>query len=140
MRRIAALNSARSSAIVMVRELRIGHDRGGIRVHKNDVIALLFQGFHRLRPRVVEFRRLADDDRPGTEQQDAREISSFGHRGRLAGYRRGCGRVANRSPRAAWRHRPPGTAVPRAAPGWNRLRAWARCPTAAPAAYESRRE
>src|SRR5262245_31923854 len=59
--------------------LGVGHDGGGVAVHENDLIALLLEGFTRLCPRVVEFTRLADNDRPGAHDQDFLEIHPFGH-------------------------------------------------------------
>ena len=100
-----------------VGQLRVGHDGRGVRIHEDDLVALFLEGFHRLRPRVVEFRALADDDGAGPEQQNALEISAFGHRECLAGYRRACGVGSSPSPHAAWRHRRPGRVALRGGPG-----------------------
>ena len=48
----------------------VGHDRRGIRVHENGLDAFLAQRAARLRPRVVELGRLADQDRPAPDDQD----------------------------------------------------------------------
>src|SRR5579883_2522818 len=47
----------------------IGHDRCGIRVDQDDALALFAQRLARLRPSVVELRRLPDDDRSGADHQ-----------------------------------------------------------------------
>ena len=49
----------------------VGHDRGRVRVEQDRAHALLAQGAAGLRAGVVELRRLADDDRPGADEQDA---------------------------------------------------------------------
>ena len=75
-----------------VRELRVGHDRRRVGVHQHHLEPFLPQGLARLRARVVELTALADDDRPGADEQDGREVGAFGHtRFRL---RRGDFRVA----------------------------------------------
>ena len=63
-----------------VRQLGIGHDRGGIRVDQDHPIPLLLQRLHRLGSRVVELRTLTDDDGSGADQKDGGEISTLGHR------------------------------------------------------------
>ncbi len=62
-----------------VRGFRIRHDGGRIGVHQNDSIALFFQGLARLSSRIVELACLADDDGPGTDDEDAAEVGSFRH-------------------------------------------------------------
>ena len=49
----------------------VGHDRGRVAVHQHDADALLAEGTAGLGAGVVEFRRLADDDRAGADDQDA---------------------------------------------------------------------
>ena len=63
-----------------VRQLRIGHDRRRIGIHQHDAIALGLQRLHRLRAGIIELAGLADDDRPGADDQDRRNVSSFRHR------------------------------------------------------------
>ena len=46
-----------------VRHVRIGHDRGGVRIDEDDAVAFLTQRLAGLRPRIVELARLPDDDR-----------------------------------------------------------------------------
>ncbi len=53
-----------------VRELRIRHDGGRIRIHQDHLEALLAQRLARLRPRVIEFTTLADHNRPRSNQQN----------------------------------------------------------------------
>src|SRR5438034_1227108 len=62
-------------------ELRVGHDRRGVRVHEDDLEPLLAKRLHRLGARVVELARLADDDRPRADDQDLPEVRPLGHPG-----------------------------------------------------------
>src|SRR5690606_21983782 len=62
-----------------IRDFRIGHDRGGIRVHQHDAETLLAQRLAGLHAGVVEFRRLADDNRTRADDQDGFDVGSFGH-------------------------------------------------------------
>ena len=64
-----------------IRRRRIGHDRGRIRVHEHDLVTLFTQGFTRLRARVVELTRLANDNRPGTNDENLLEVVAAGHGG-----------------------------------------------------------
>jgi hypothetical protein len=50
--------------------LGVGHDRGRVRVHQHDAIALLTEHAARLGSRVVEFASLPDPDRAGPDDQD----------------------------------------------------------------------
>ncbi len=63
-----------------VGELRVGHDRGRVRVDEDDLVALLAQHLARLRPRVVELRRLPDHDRPRADQEDLGDVVALRHR------------------------------------------------------------
>jgi hypothetical protein len=62
-------------------ELRIGHDRSGVRIDKHHLIAFLAQGFAGLDAGVVEFTALADDDGAGTDDENAFDRGVFGHGG-----------------------------------------------------------
>ena len=62
-----------------VGELGVGHDRRRVRVGEDDPVALLAQHAAGLRARVVELARLADDDRPGADEQDRLEVVAAGH-------------------------------------------------------------
>ena len=53
----------------------VGHDRGRVRVDEDRPDALGAQRAAGLRPGVVELGRLADDDRPGPEDQDRRRLA-----------------------------------------------------------------
>ena len=59
---------------------RIGHDRRGVRIDQDDAVTLLAERLARLRPRVIEFTGLADDDRPCANNQDTLNVSPSGHR------------------------------------------------------------
>ena len=65
--------------IYFVRRLRIGHDGRGIGVDEHNLVSFLFQRKARLRARIVEFRRLPDDDRAATYDEYFFQISSFRH-------------------------------------------------------------
>ena len=62
-----------------IRHLRVGHDRGGIGVHQDDAVALLAERLARLGAGVIELAGLPDDDGAGADDQDALDVSSFGH-------------------------------------------------------------
>ena len=51
--------------------LGVGHDRGRVRVHEHDAVALAAQRPARLHAGVVELAALSDPDRPGADDQDA---------------------------------------------------------------------
>ena len=55
-------------------ELRIGHDRGRIRVHEHDLVAFLAQRLAGLHAGIIKFAALPDDDRTGADQQDFVEL------------------------------------------------------------------
>ncbi len=61
------------------RDLGVGHDRGRIGVDQDDLVALLHQHPAGLGARIVELGRLADDDRPGSDQQDLVDVIAAGH-------------------------------------------------------------
>ncbi len=65
-----------------VGELRIGHHRGRVAVEEDDLHALLAERLDGLGAGVVELGGLADDDRPGSDDQDLVDIGSLGHRRR----------------------------------------------------------
>jgi hypothetical protein len=52
-------------------ELRIGHDRGRVRIDEHHLVAFLAQGLAGLDAGVVELTALADDDGAGTDDEDA---------------------------------------------------------------------
>ena len=62
-----------------VGRLRVGHDRGRVRVDQDHPIAFLAQRLAGLRAGIVELAGLADDDRPGAHDQDRAEVGTFGH-------------------------------------------------------------
>ncbi len=63
---------------------RVGHDRGRIRVHENDAVAVLAQCLAGLGARVVELAGLADDDRAGADDQDAFDVVTLRHQTRAS--------------------------------------------------------
>ena len=63
----------------LVRDVPVRHDGGGVGVHQDDLHALLLQGAAGLGARVVEFRRLADDDRAGADYHDSFYIRILRH-------------------------------------------------------------
>ncbi len=62
-----------------VGELRVGHDRGGVRVDERDPQAFLAQHTAGLSAGVVELAGLTDDDRTGADDQDVGEIGTAWH-------------------------------------------------------------
>ena len=62
-------------------ELRIGHDRGGVRIDEHHLIAFLAQGLAGLDAGVVELTALADNDGAGTDDENAFDGGVFGHDG-----------------------------------------------------------
>ena len=51
----------------------------GLRVHQHHPVALVAQRLAGLRARVVELAGLADDDRPGADDQDALDVGALWH-------------------------------------------------------------
>ena len=62
-----------------VGELGVGHDRRRVAVDEDDADALLAQHPARLGAGVVELAGLADDDRAGPDDEDARDVVALGH-------------------------------------------------------------
>jgi len=62
-----------------VRKIRIGHNRGRIRVDQYDAVALLFERLAGLGARVVKFTRLTDHNGAGADQQNGMEVCTLGH-------------------------------------------------------------
>ncbi len=62
-----------------IRGLRIGHDRGRIRIHQDDSISLFFQRLTRLSSGIVELASLADDDGSRADDENAVEVGAFRH-------------------------------------------------------------
>ncbi len=62
-----------------VGEIRIGHDRRRVRIDEDDAIAFLLQRLDRLHAGIIELAGLPDDDRPGADDEDRRNIGAFGH-------------------------------------------------------------
>ena len=65
-----------------VRELGVRHDRGGVRVHEDDAVALAPQRAARLGPRVVELAGLPDHDRARAQHENRPDVRAFRHRSR----------------------------------------------------------
>ncbi len=62
-----------------VRHAGVGHDRCRIGVHQHDLVTGLTQRLASLRAGVVELTRLADDDRPGTDDEYLVDVFASGH-------------------------------------------------------------
>ena len=62
-----------------VGHVRIGHDRRRIGIDEDDPVALVAQRLAGLRAGIIEFAGLPDDDRPGADDQDGRDVGAFGH-------------------------------------------------------------
>ena len=65
--------------ISAVGRLRIGHDGGRVRVRQHHFVALGLERLAGLRAGVIKLRRLPNDDGPGAEDQNFRDVSAFGH-------------------------------------------------------------
>ena len=63
-----------------VGELRVGHDRRRIGVDQDDPVALVLQRLEGLRAGIVELAGLADDDRPGADDEDRFDVGALRHR------------------------------------------------------------
>ena len=70
-------------------ELRVGHDRGRVRVHQHHLVALFRQGFAGLHPGVIELAPLADHDRAGANKENLAQTGIAGHGQKLQGSNRG---------------------------------------------------
>ena len=68
-----------------VGQIRIGHDRRRVGVDQHDPVALFLQRLAGLRAGIVELAGLADDDRPGADDQDRFDVGSFRHRAQHLG-------------------------------------------------------
>ncbi len=103
-----------------VGDLRVGHDRGRVRVHQDRAHALGAQRAAGLRAGVVELGRLADDDRPGAEDQDGGRLA------RAIRRHRGTGLIGASPPRTGRRPRARRAARARPRGGTARSRSAAR--------------
>ena len=65
--------------IYLVRHHFVRHDGGGVGVGEHHFVALFLQGYARLRARIVELRRLPDDDGAGAYDQYLLYIRSLRH-------------------------------------------------------------
>ena len=65
---------------------KIGWRRGGVSIDQDHAISLFAEGAHGLRAAVVELGRLADDDGPGAEDEDALQVGAPGHLSRNSSY------------------------------------------------------
>ncbi len=63
----------------LVRDVPVCHDGGGVGVHQNHLHALLLQRAAGLGARVVELRRLADDDGAGADDHDSFYVGILRH-------------------------------------------------------------
>ena len=63
-----------------VRHVRVGHDRRRIGIDQHDPITLGLQSLDRLRAGIIEFARLPDDDRPGADDENGRDVLALRHK------------------------------------------------------------
>ena len=68
-----------------VGKLRVRHDRGRVAVDQDHFEPFGAQRLARLCARVVEFSRLADDDRARADHEDAFDVGALGHSSTLRG-------------------------------------------------------
>ena len=62
-----------------VGRLRIGHDRRRVGINEYDPVPLFLKRLACLRPGIIKFTSLADNDRAGTNDQDTVYVGSFWH-------------------------------------------------------------
>ena len=62
-----------------VGDARVGHDGRRVGVNEDDAQALLLEHAARLRARIVELARLADDNGARSDDEDGRQIVPAGH-------------------------------------------------------------
>jgi len=62
-----------------VGELRIGHDRGRVRVHENDAVTFLAEGLASLGAGVIKLAGLTDHNGTGADNKDGLEVGALGH-------------------------------------------------------------
>ena len=55
-------------------ELRIGHDRGRVRVHQHDLVAFFAQRLAGLHAGIIKFAALPDDDWTGADEENFLEL------------------------------------------------------------------
>ena len=60
-------------------QLRVGHDGCRVGVHQNNLEPVFLQHLARLGARIVEFARLADDDRARADYEDALDVGTLRH-------------------------------------------------------------
>ena len=63
----------------LVGDMRVGHDRGGVRVGEDHLVSLLLEREARLRTRIVELCGLSDDDRTRPDDHYLLDILSLRH-------------------------------------------------------------
>ena len=61
-------------------QFRVRHDRRGIRVDQNHLVALFSQGLAGLGSGIVELASLPDDDRARPDDEDPGDVAAFRHR------------------------------------------------------------
>jgi len=65
--------------IDLVGDGRVRHDRRGVRVHEDDLVALLLERQARLRSGIVELRRLPDDDGSRADDEYLVDVRALRH-------------------------------------------------------------
>ena len=98
----------------LVRNARVGHDGCRVGVAEHHLVPLLLQRQARLRSRIVELRRLPDDNRTAPDDHDFLQIRSLRHSAllRTASFPQQTGQTDTRCPPAPARS-PDGTAPKR---------------------------
>ena len=65
--------------IHLVRDVGVRHDGGGVGIEQDHRVPLFLERHAGLRARIIEFRRLADDDGAGTDDQDFLNVRALRH-------------------------------------------------------------
>jgi very-short-patch-repair endonuclease len=99
-----ARDEARSDRLDIgdVGHFRIGHDRRRVRIDDDDPVAFAFQRLDRLASGIVELGRLADDDRPGADDQWSWQPADVGPR--LTAVARSLRRRSTEAEQRLWHH------------------------------------
>jgi hypothetical protein len=62
-----------------VGEIGIGHDGRRVRIDQDDPVTFRLERLARLRARIIELARLADDDRACADDEDRGDVGPLGH-------------------------------------------------------------
>ena len=76
---LATISQVERLDVGAVGHVRVGHDRGRIRIDQHDLVAFFAQGLAGLRARIIELAGLANDDRAGADEQNLVNVVAARH-------------------------------------------------------------